>query len=41
MTLMRERLRRAFEAEPLLQLGGPLTPELRAFLNRAPPEGGD
>ena len=33
-----ERLRRAFEAEPLLQSGGPLTPAQRAFLNQALPD---
>ncbi|GAA0757888.1 MerR family transcriptional regulator [Ideonella azotifigens] len=36
---LRDRLRQAFEAEPLLQLGGPLTPERRAFLNQAVPDG--
>ncbi|HSI50985.1 MAG TPA: MerR family transcriptional regulator [Ideonella sp.] len=36
---LRDRLRHAFEAEPLLQLGGPLTPELRAFLNQAMSDG--
>lgn len=29
------RLRQAFEAEPLLQAGGPLTPEQRRYLNQA------
>lgn len=34
---LRERLQRAFETEPLLQAGEPLTPAQRDFLNRSLP----